>query len=188
MPKINKTKYAILGVLSMKPCSGYDIKKFCDQSISHFWNENFGHIYPVLRQMEEEGLLTKETEYTEGKPPRNVYSITRKGEKALKEWLMLPVEHYPARSELLLKMFFAENIPVENIIQKVEEEKERSIRHLERYLEIEKKLLNSERAKNDKSLLLWLASVRCGISGARFMIEWCRETIESFQSLREHNS
>ena len=26
MPKINKTRYAILGVLSIKPGSGYDIK------------------------------------------------------------------------------------------------------------------------------------------------------------------
>jgi hypothetical protein len=26
----------------MKPGSGYDIKNFCDKTISHFWNENFG--------------------------------------------------------------------------------------------------------------------------------------------------
>ena len=68
MAKVNKTKYAILGVLSLKPGSVYDIKKFCDKGISYFWNENFGHIYPVLKQMEAEGVITKTAEQNEGKP------------------------------------------------------------------------------------------------------------------------
>ncbi|AKA68713.1 PadR family transcriptional regulator [Clostridium scatologenes] len=59
MAKINKTKYALLGVLTLSSGSGYDIKKFCDSSIGHFWNENYGHIYPVLKKMEEEELITK---------------------------------------------------------------------------------------------------------------------------------
>ena len=58
---VNKTKYAILGVLDTFPGSGYDIKKYCDKSISYFWNENFGHIYPVLKQMENEGLVSKKS-------------------------------------------------------------------------------------------------------------------------------
>ncbi len=43
--------------IPMKPGSGYDIKKFCDKAISYFWNENFGHIYPVLKQKGKELLL-----------------------------------------------------------------------------------------------------------------------------------
>lgn len=51
MAKVNKTKYySLLGILSNRPGSGYDIKKMCDSSIGHFWNENFGHIYPVLKR------------------------------------------------------------------------------------------------------------------------------------------
>ena len=54
MAKINKTKYALLGVLSIMSGSGYDIKKFCDSSIGYFWNENYGHIYPMLQRLEDE--------------------------------------------------------------------------------------------------------------------------------------
>ena len=125
MPKVNKTRYAILGVLSLKPGSGYDIKKFCDDSIFYFWNENYGHLYPVLKQMEKEGLVTRSSEQTEGKPPRNVYSITRNGKEELNRWLMLPVEPHPFRSELLLKMFFAVDIPRPNLVEKLEQK----IRH-----------------------------------------------------------
>jgi PadR family transcriptional regulator, regulatory protein AphA len=100
MPKINKTLYAILGVLSIKPGSGYDIKKFCDKGISHFWNENFGHIYPVLQSMYSNGLITKEVIMGEGKPSRNVYQITQKGRDVLRDWLMKPIEKTPIRSEV----------------------------------------------------------------------------------------
>ena len=55
--------------------------------------------------MEEEELITKEVKQTEGRPSKNVFSITEKGKEELKKWLMLPVEQEPIRSELLLKIF-----------------------------------------------------------------------------------
>ncbi|HWT76082.1 MAG TPA: PadR family transcriptional regulator, partial [Mobilitalea sp.] len=82
----NKTRYAILGVLCMKPCTGYDIKKFCDNTISHFWNENFGHIYPVLKQLLEEGLITLADPEAEDR--RKLYTITEKGRQKFCEWLV----------------------------------------------------------------------------------------------------
>ncbi|MYF92724.1 MAG: PadR family transcriptional regulator, partial [Gemmatimonadetes bacterium] len=62
MPKTNKSKYAIMGMLSIRPMSGYDMKKLIAQSISYFWNESFGQIYPTLKKLVEEGLATRQTE------------------------------------------------------------------------------------------------------------------------------
>ena len=39
-----KSKYAILGMLSIEPMSGYDIKKEVEKSISNFWTESYGQI------------------------------------------------------------------------------------------------------------------------------------------------
>jgi DNA-binding PadR family transcriptional regulator len=94
MAKENKTKYALLGVLSLGPASGYDIKKYCDVSIAHFWNENYGHIYPVLRQMEAEGLVDRKTEMNEGKA-RHVYHMTEQGRTVLLD--CLPYRAKPRR-------------------------------------------------------------------------------------------
>ncbi|MDS0525904.1 PadR family transcriptional regulator [Clostridium sp. SHJSY1] len=80
MAKTNKTKYALLGALSLMSGSGYDIKKFCDSSIGHFWNENYGHIYPVLQKMEQEELITKQVEQTEGRPAKMCILLQKKGE------------------------------------------------------------------------------------------------------------
>ena len=42
---------------------------------------------------------------------KNIYTITQKGKIELQNWLILPVEGEPIRSEFLLKIFLSKNIP-----------------------------------------------------------------------------
>jgi PadR family transcriptional regulator AphA len=55
------------------------------QSVGHFWNESYGQIYPNLKKLASEGLVSRKTERQKGKPDRHVYSITDKGRERLKE-------------------------------------------------------------------------------------------------------
>ncbi|WP_088187027.1 PadR family transcriptional regulator [Desulfosporosinus sp. FKA] len=179
MATVNKTKYALLGVLNVMPCSGYDIKKFCDSSISHFWNENYARIYPVLKEMEKEGLVVKETEHTEGRPSKNVYSITEAGKHELAAWLLEPVQSVMGRNELLLKLFFSSEVPLENIIEKLEKEKVKHEKLVADYLQMEAFLKADEQVKNSKDFPLWLATLSCGRYNSEARIKWCQETIRS---------
>ncbi|HEY5465624.1 MAG TPA: PadR family transcriptional regulator, partial [Clostridia bacterium] len=101
----NKTRFAILGILALQPSSGYSIKQVCDAGISHFWNENYGHLYPMLRQMTLSGDI-KIIESTDAGRRKYIYQITGQGMSALQEWLSQPVDAPPARLELLLKLSF----------------------------------------------------------------------------------
>ncbi len=184
MPKVNKTRYAILGVLSIEPCSGYDIKKNCDKGISYFWNENFGHIYPVLKKMEKDGAITRKVEQNDGRPPRNVYFITDKGREELTNWLISPTTHTPQRLELLLKLTFAKIIPSEKIIKELERVKESHCRNLEKYHLIEQEYTNSKTTREDDGYPYWISTIHYGIYDAEFRIKWCEETIER---IRSHN-
>lgn len=107
---VNRTTYAILGLLTQGPKSGYDIKREAETTISHFWKESFGHIYPVLRRLHEAGWVDRTTEAQTGKPDRHVYHITPAGRAALQSWLREPVEPVVTRNELLLKLFFGEQV------------------------------------------------------------------------------
>lgn len=176
MATTNKTKYAILGVLSIKPCSGYDIKKFCDKSISYFWNENFGHIYPVLKQLEADKLIRPEDNTSESR--RKIYHITEKGRQAFCEWLVQPIELQPKRSELLLKLSFGNYMPKERVFTMMNEVKERNQRNLELYMEMEKSFVTDEKAQKDPAFSYWLASLRYGIHSAKAAIKWSKETIQ----------
>lgn len=79
--KETKSKYAILGMLNISAMSGYDIKKHIQESISNFWTESYGQIYPVLKNLVAEELVTKTVERASGKPYRHVYALTARGRK-----------------------------------------------------------------------------------------------------------
>jgi len=185
MAKINKTKYALLGILSNISGSGYDIKKMCDSSIGHFWNENFGHIYPVLQKMEEEEVITKEVKKTEGRPSKNIFSITEKGKEELEEWLMLPIEKQPTRSELLLKIFFSKDIPTKNVMEKIRKEKEEAKKNLQKYLELENFFNSGKVEVEKKKLVLWLSTIRFGKHAEETKIKWCEETLENLEEIKD---
>lgn len=50
MARENKTQYAILGCLLIKPMTAYEIKQFMNQYTNHFWTEREGQLYPTFGQ------------------------------------------------------------------------------------------------------------------------------------------
>ena len=179
MPRLSKTRYAVLGALSVRPGSGYDIKKFCDNTLSFFWAENYGQIYPVLKQLEEEGLVSKETEMAEGRPTRNVYHITDEGRAELNNWLLLPVEPATHRMELILKLVFAADIPASNLLVKLAEKKANEEKTQQYLKEAESRLKNGPQDR--LGLHLWLAGISAGHHLSQATIDWCEETMAMLQ-------
>ena len=49
--------WAVLGLLGLRPMSGYDIKRAVDRTIRHFWAASYGQIYPELKRLEEAGWI-----------------------------------------------------------------------------------------------------------------------------------
>jgi DNA-binding PadR family transcriptional regulator len=178
----NKTKYAILGVLSIMSGSGYDIKKFCDKTIKHFWNENFGHIYPVLAKLHKENLI--EIAETTGTRNKKIYTITNKGRNEFKNWLLEPVDYNPPRSELLLKISFGNQIDKNKILALINEYRTNNIDNLKIYKALEKPYLEDNKAKKDTQYYYWLASLRYGIILTEAKIKWCDETIKNINKIQ----
>ncbi|MFQ5352803.1 MAG: PadR family transcriptional regulator [Candidatus Binatia bacterium] len=121
----NRTAYAILGFLTVKPMSGYDVKKAVEASIDNFWKESYGQIYPILKRLSEEGSIEKSESATGGKRPRHLYTITERGREKLKSWLREPTEPSPVRMELLLKLFFGSQVDHNTNRRQIEDYRER---------------------------------------------------------------
>ena len=116
--KDNMTRYAILGLIRHEPLSGYDIKKRAGGGLGFFWSAGFGQIYPTLRRLEEEGLVTKKT--AAGKnADRILHSISKKGIQELEKWLKLPAEKETIKSEFVLKLFFSGGLGTEQNLMAV---------------------------------------------------------------------
>jgi DNA-binding PadR family transcriptional regulator len=184
MPKENKTKYAVLGLLSRVPLSGYDIKKIIDLSISYFWNENFGHLYTVLRQMERESLISRQVMHTSGRPDRSVFSITDKGKEVLVDWLGREPETPPTRIELLLQLFFAGSLPLPVVLEKIQKEKEKSEARLAVYETIRRHIVEQDTGSNRERAPFWLITLSFGLHREQATMAWCDETMETLTRLQ----
>lgn len=79
----------LLSVLgrSKEALYGYQIAKMLEESSPEFPMMKQGTLYPVLRSLEENGLLESTVEPSVSGPPRRYYMITRDGHSALEEWL-----------------------------------------------------------------------------------------------------
>lgn len=169
----NRSMYAILGICSLSKSSGYDIKKYSDTVLTGFWSENFGHIYPTLKAMLQEGLLSEEKKETENKV---FYSITEKGKEELSNWLMEDTYSQPIRSEFLLKLLFSDanqREQLSKVLFSYREGQETTRNDLKRKLD-ELDLACSKIAPERKSL--YRAILRKSILVCEANLSWCEET------------
>jgi len=181
-----KSKYAILGMLSIRPMSGYDIKKQVEETISNFWTESYGQIYPVLGKLIAEKSVTKTIEKGAGKPDRHVYALTERGRKELRRWLLEGATPKVVRNEFLLKLFFGEEISVNANVAHIEEFRELQRGLLQKYKAIEKGI-TSEHADNANAPY-WLMTVRYGEHVSRALVQWCDKSLVELKRMAESGS
>lgn len=179
MPRENKTKYAVLGLLMYAPLSGYDIRRIYADSLGNFWSESYGAIYPILKRLEEEGLATREVERQAGKPDRNVYTITDLGREEMRLWLAQPADPVRERVEVLLKLFHGWEVGPAVMIEHVRRFRAEHASLLERYAHYDEMMTRDDEPPSP----YWLMTVSCGQHSSRAYIEWCDETLAQLEKL-----
>lgn len=116
------TSYAVLGMLSLSPMSGYELNQNVDNSIANFWQISKSQVYGELARLEDLGLV-QSTEVEQARlPDKRTYELTEPGARAFDEWLSAP-GHGPRRlrSGLLLKTFFAHRMTADRFVLLLEE-------------------------------------------------------------------
>lgn len=181
MPRrFSSSMEVLLGLLAVEPMSGYDLGQAVRASIGHFWNESYGQIYPNLKRLAAAGFITGKAERQEGRPGRQVYSITKKGRERLAAWLAVEPQPEVPRNELLLKLFFGVQATPQAVIGFVERmaETERTI--LKRFNEIEKEIARLERYPNAP---YWRMALRFGQIELAAHQRWAKETLAELRRL-----
>jgi len=116
-------KYAILGLLHYKDMHGYRIKEVIENEFGFMWSINYGQIYPNLKQLEQEGLVTKVDVAQKNVPDKKLYSITAKGKEAFTQWLnTAPERGMLIRDPFLLKFIFFSFGDDERALETIEEQ------------------------------------------------------------------
>jgi DNA-binding PadR family transcriptional regulator len=81
------TKHLLLAWVKKNPSHGYIIKKRYQEFINPDESLNDAKLYPLLKEMEDKGLIARELEATESGPARKTISITERGSALFEEWL-----------------------------------------------------------------------------------------------------
>jgi PadR family transcriptional regulator, regulatory protein AphA len=105
---VTSTSYAVLGLLSVRPWSSYELTQQMDRSLGRIWPRAASKLYEEPKKLVAHGLASASTEQN-GQRTRTVYAITAEGRRALAAWLDEPGDGPVIEFEQLLKVFFAEN-------------------------------------------------------------------------------
>ena len=178
MESLNATAYVILGLVRNEPRSGYEIKSIVDNTTRFFWAASYGQIYPELKRLSEAGLVVGADAPTGGRR-RTVYEITADGEEELIAWLRQPPTTFEMREEGLLKLFFADALPREEVPAIL-----RAMRA--HRLAANEQLRAMEPAAAEKDDPFPLIVLRGGLEFTEWFTEWCeRMEAQVLASLEE---
>lgn len=159
----------ILGLLDLKPMTGYDLKKTFDGTVAHFWSADQAQIYRTLARLERDGLVAVRVIPQPGKPDRREHRLTDEGRAALAAWLRSPLPDEKPREPFLGRLFLVgrENDP--DLVRALLAERRDAARRVLATLE------DIPVADGDLSARLRSATLRKGILEVQAELTWLDE-------------
>ena len=106
-------RHALLGLLFVRPASGYDLMKSFDTALAGIWPATQSQVYGELIRLTESGLIEVAAVGPRG---RKEYAPTEAGLAKLRAWITDPRPELPHRSEALLRIFFLDAISTEQAL------------------------------------------------------------------------
>lgn len=110
----------ILGLLSWKPSSGYDLKRIIADSEVFYWSGNNNQIYKTLIELQNDGLVSSQVQVQESLPAKKIYSITELGLAELHQNLLAAPEVPELHKDFLIQLAWAETLSDEEILALLE--------------------------------------------------------------------
>jgi DNA-binding PadR family transcriptional regulator len=170
---------AILGLISQRPLTGYDLRKvFLTTPMGHF-SSSPGAIYPALKRIEEAGWIRSVAAEGQTRRQRVVYEITARGLKVFKQHLSQPVTQEDVTwrlDQLMLRFALMDGvIGRERIVQFLQEfagQLDTHVANLRRYV---------ENATSTMPACGRLA-LESGIQDYEMHAQWARRAIQELQS------
>lgn len=120
--RLSATAYVVLGLVSIRPMTGYELAAYAERSIGNFFPLTRSHIYSELDRLGRLGLLGATEIAQENAPTKRVYEITPDGGDELRHWLEDAVmQEERSRSLFLVRVFFGDRTSPEYLATLLDE-------------------------------------------------------------------
>ena len=178
--------HAILGILNMRPMTGYDLNRFFKDSINFFWSAQMSQIYRELKSLESKGMVTVREEPGDKGPNKKIYSITDNGVSCLKEWLMNEPDKIDEdnRNAFLLRVMLLSNLGTEELYLQIKNRLKKYKSDLKELMEVQEKIpYYLEMTGNKDQLPYWKITLSRGYHDVKSHIAWAEESLEELKKI-----
>lgn len=170
---------AILGLLSWKPSSGYDLKRIISDSDVFYWSGNNNQVYKNLIELQKEGLVIYQVQFQESLPAKKVYSITEKGLSELHQSLLKTPEPPELHKSFLIQLAWAEILSDEEILDLLRKYEDEIKNRLHMYQGQATRSKNSpNRSKREK--YFWKCIAENFVNEYQAELAWIQKTRQEF--------
>ncbi|QWW19010.1 PadR family transcriptional regulator [Schaalia sp. 19OD2882] len=158
-------KHIILGFLSIRPMSGYEVDTVFMKSVDHFWHANQSQVYRALDRLAKDALISTEIIRQDGRPDRKVHSLTRAGRTELESWLACTPEPEQVKVPFMAQVFFAAQLGPQRVIDLLRARQELTRAHLA-------ELESLPTTDDDLAAVLRSSTLDLGVAMTRAELDW----------------
>lgn len=175
-------KHGMLGLINYHDMTGYEILEVFRDSLHFFWNATPSQIYRELKTLEKKNWVSKTMVPQQGKPNKNVYSITEEGKSELLRWISSDFSGLNFHNPILMKVFFMGGQSREESIRYFESLKAyckiflENIAPIYQYIEAYSSYLDDK-----EQSLYWMMTVDYGYRNMQMCMEWAESCMEQLR-------
>lgn len=144
------TQLLVLGMLDIRPMSGYDIQMMLQENDVERWSGVLvGSIYHALKKLEKDKYIEIERMEQTGLRQKAIYKITDKGQSYLQDLIFKAIKtsSIPYPTALYSGLSFIDKLPTEKSREALEQQLQKLVNELESLeigLEVKEKYLDGE--------------------------------------------
>jgi PadR family transcriptional regulator, regulatory protein AphA len=171
-------QHILLGILKDEPLSGYDLNKFFQFVMSYMWPTEQSQIYRALYKMHELGWVEIEYVVQDENPNKKIYHLTDAGREELVQWLKTPHDYSPSRQAWLAQLFFADELPADDLIVLLKahfDYMRAGLEVLEQRGSLQRALERAEEGMLQRDRLVRAMTLDYGIRRYQFEMEWAQD-------------
>lgn len=177
-------QYGLLGLLTYKESTGYDLTRMFKDSLNNFWHAQSSQIYRELNRMEESGWVISRSIIQDKRPNKRLYSITDIGRNELVKWFNdSKIEPENQHSVVLMRIFFGADNPsvTLSLLKEIQTSCKRSLEaHCEPILKIIDNYAVAVPNGQEKSKY-WKMTLDYGRRQAQATVEWAENCIKELE-------
>lgn len=173
----------ILGFLSWKPLSGYDLKKILSESDIFYWSGNNNQVYKSLLELQQDGLVSYQVHQQESLPAKKIYTLTEIGLTELQHSLLEMPEVPELHKNFLIQLAWCELLSDEQLIELLERYESEVETRLKLY-QGQAEAIGAWPKRSKREVYLWRRIHQNLLDAFQTELAWTRQTM---LDLREKN-